>query len=246
MQDESNELTTDKFSNSTIYTIIKICKIIFSIISILIFFALIPIISGDWRWIEGWIFTAWFIIRYSTITVYLYYKDPALLAERSKPQTGGQKGWDKYACNMIMAGYFIWFIIMPLDAKRFAWSPAFPLWLKIIGGTELLMALFFMFRAVADNTFTSTVVRIQTERNQRVVSTGIYAFVRHPMYLAGMLMLTGAPLLLSSKYGFLTGIIIALIFAARIIGEEKMLTAELDGYSDYKKKVKYRLIPFIW
>jgi protein-S-isoprenylcysteine O-methyltransferase Ste14 len=139
-----------------------------------------------------------------------------------------------------------WLVLMPLDARRFGWSPVFPLWLKIIGGVLLLPALFFIYRATADNTFLSTVARIQTERKQRVITTGTYSFVRHPLYLGCLLMLIGMPLMVGSLAGVFISLLGALTLAARIIGEEKMMVEELEGYQDYQKKVKYRLIPYIW
>ena len=135
---------------------------------------------------------------------------------------------------------------MPLDAKRYEWSANFPVWLKIIGGITLLLSSFLFYRSYVDNTFLSPLVRIQTERKQRVVSTGIYGFVRHPMYLAGILLFIGTPLLLSSMCGILIAVLISLLLIARITGEERMLVKELDEYTGYRKKVKYRLIPFIW
>ncbi len=91
-----------------------------------------------------------------------------------------------------------------------------------------------------------TLVRIQSERRQQVVSTGVYGIVRHPMYLGGILLFIGTPMLLGSIYGVIIGISMLLLLTFRIIGEEKMMVNELDGYTEYKKKVKYRLIPFIW
>ncbi len=135
---------------------------------------------------------------------------------------------------------------MPLDAKRYEWTRDFPIWLKVLGGIALLVAFFFMFRSLADNPYASHLVRIQTERKQHVVSTGVYGFVRHPMYLGGMLLFIGAPLLLGSRYGILIGAAMSLLLVGRIIGEEKMLVEELEGYDDYRKKVRYKLIPFVW
>jgi protein-S-isoprenylcysteine O-methyltransferase Ste14 len=135
---------------------------------------------------------------------------------------------------------------MPLDAKRYGWTTSFPEGLKVLGGMALLVSFFFFYRSYADNTFLSPLVRIQTERKQKVITTGVYGFVRHPMYLGGTLLFIGTPLLLGSIYGVLIGLIMILLLASRIIGEERMLVNELEGYEDYKKKVKYRLIPFIW
>jgi protein-S-isoprenylcysteine O-methyltransferase Ste14 len=97
-----------------------------------------------------------------------------------------------------------------------------------------------------ENTFASPLVRIQAERRQQVISSGTYGLVRHPLYLAGILMFLGVPLLLGSLYGLFIGILMLVLLAFRIAGEEKMLVNELEGYADYRKKVKYRLIPFIW
>lgn len=135
---------------------------------------------------------------------------------------------------------------MPLDAKRYEWTTNFPLWLNILGGVALLKSFFFFYRAYTDNTFLSPLVRIQTERNQQVISTGVYGFVRHPMYLGAILLFIGAPMLIGSKYGIFIGALMSCNLMTRIIGEEKMLVEELAGYEDYKKTVKYRIIPFIW
>jgi protein-S-isoprenylcysteine O-methyltransferase Ste14 len=135
---------------------------------------------------------------------------------------------------------------MPLDAKRFGWSPDFPLWLKGLGVAGLVGSFFLFFRSYTDNTYLSPLVRIQEDRGQRVVSTGVYGFVRHPMYLGGILMFIGAPLLLGSVFGVVVGLALTILIMARILGEEAMLTRELEGYEDYKLKVRYRLFPYIW
>jgi protein-S-isoprenylcysteine O-methyltransferase Ste14 len=205
-------------------------RMILTAIYILIFPTLILFLSGDWLWIEGWIFNGWFIALCATVIIYLYRNDPALLAERyKKPGTGNQRDWDKYVVYGLVLGFILWIVIMPLDAKRYGWS-----------------ANFLFYRSYADNTFVSPLVRIQAERKQRVVSTGVYGFVRHPMYLGGILLFIGAPLLIGSIYGVLTAVLISFLLLARIIGEERMLVKELEGYADYRKEVKHRLIPFIW
>ena len=226
---------------------LTIGQIIFTLIYILIFPALLLFLSGDWAWIEGWIFSIWFIILCYTTIIFLYRKDPSLLAERyRKPGTGDQKGWDKYVVIGLVIGFTAWIIIMPLDAKRFEWTTNFPVWLKVIGMIELILSFFLFYRSYADNTFLSPLVRIQTERKQQVVTTGVYSFVRHPMYLGGILLFIGAPMLLGSAYGIILGFSMLFLLASRIIGEEKMLASELEGYTEYKKKVRHRLIPFVW
>lgn len=225
----------------------KVSQILTSIVASLIFAVVILLLAGDWFWLEGWIFIIFWLSMTLSIGIYLSKYDPALLAERSKmPGSDNQKGWDKYYQSFAYLSLIVWVIIMPLDAKRYAWSPYFPVWVKVVGGVALLPALYFLFQSVATNTFASTMVRIQTERKQHVISTGVYGFVRHPMYLGNSFMLVGAPLMLGSIYGLIIGLIAVFFMAVRIIGEESMLVNELEGYEDYKKKVRYRLIPFVW
>ena len=222
-------------------------KIVFAFLYILLFPALILLLSGDFTWTEGWIFSIWFIVLCFATILYLYRKDPALLAERyKKPGDGNQERWDRYAVYGLLIGFILWIIIMPLDAKRFGWSPVFPLWLNVLGGAGLAGSFFLFFRSYTDNTFLSPLVRIQKDRKQRVVSKGVYGFVRHPMYLGAILMFVGAPLLLGSFYGVLAGLALTILLMVRIMGEEVMLTRDLEGYRDYTQNVRYRLFPFLW
>jgi protein-S-isoprenylcysteine O-methyltransferase Ste14 len=197
--------------------------------------------------VEGWIFALWMAVMIAFNLIYLYWKDPELLTERTKaPGSGNQKSWDKYVMIFILVIAVLWLVVLPLDAGRYHWSPIFPLWLKIIGGVALVPALYLIERTTIENTFLSTRVRIQTERKQRVITTGVYSFVRHPLYLGCALLMFGAPLLVGSVYGLILSVIGLLVLAGRTVGEEKMLIEELEGYDEYKKKVKYRLIPFVW
>lgn len=226
----------------------KMHNLIFTVLFTSVFFPLIILISaGTWRWLEGWLFSLWMAVMVDSNVIYLYFKDPELLAERAH-QSGqdNQKKWDRYFLPFAYSMSIIWFILIPMDAKRFGWSPAFPVGLKILGGLFLIPALYFIYFATAENTFLSTRVRIQSERKQNVVSSGVYGFVRHPLYLGVLLMLVGIPLLTGSLIGLIISFIALVALIVRILGEEKMLIEELDGYQDYTMKVKYRLFPFIW
>lgn len=223
-------------------------KFLFSILITSIIFPLIVILAaGDCLWLEGWIFGLWFDAMVISNMLYLYRNDPDLMVERSKaPGSDNQKQWDKYLLTFAYVMAIVWFIIMPIESKRFAWSLDFPLLVKIIGGILLIPALYLIYQATAQNTYLSTMVRIQSERKQQVVSTGVYGFVRHPLYLGCLLMLFGAPLLLGSIIGLIIAVIALILLVIRILGEEKLLVNELEGYEEYKKKVNYRLFPQLW
>jgi protein-S-isoprenylcysteine O-methyltransferase Ste14 len=222
--------------------------LILNCIATTVFFPVLILgLAGDWRWLAGWIFGLWMAAMILFNLIYLYTKDPALLAERTKVSgSDNQKTWDRYLIVVILALAVLWLIIMPLDAKRFGWSPPFPFWLKVIGGLMLIPTIYLIERTTIENTFLSTMVRIQDERKQRVISTGVYGFVRHPLYLGCLLMMWGAPLLLGSVCGLILTLVGSIVLIARITGEEKMLVTELEGYEDYRHKVKFHLIPLVW
>jgi len=204
-------------------------------------------LSGDWRWVEGWIFGLWFVALCAASIGWLYRNDPTLLAERYRwPGSGGQSLADQVIVYGLLFGFVAWIAIPPLDARRFHWTPPLPAWCEAVGVGLLLGGAFFLFRSFTDNPFLSPLVRIQGERGQRLVSTGVYGTVRHPMYLGASLMFLGGPLLLGSGWGLLLGLGLVLLLMVRIVGEEKLLARELEGYEAYRREVRYRLVPRIW
>ncbi len=128
-------------------------------------FAALPLwLSGDWRWVEGWIFCIWWASFMLASVLWLRYRDPALLAERMRmPGSGGEARSDVAILIAVKLCSMAWMVVPPLDV-RFNWTPRLPLWSEACGGILLLVGTFFMFRALTDNTFASQLVRIQTER----------------------------------------------------------------------------------
>jgi protein-S-isoprenylcysteine O-methyltransferase Ste14 len=222
-------------------------KLIGAFFYLLLFPVILLFLAGDWRWTEGWLFSIIFYVMCSANLLYLHFKDPALLKERfGSPIQKEQKTWDKVVLLLFFLEFLVWFAIMPLDAHRFGWSPVFPLWTRITGVILLIFAMALLFEAMRENTFAAPVVKMQRERGQHVISTGMYGIVRHPMYAGAVLLFISAPLLLGSVYGLALGLLLIVTIAARSVGEEAMLKQELDGYSDYMKNVKWRIIPFVF
>jgi protein-S-isoprenylcysteine O-methyltransferase Ste14 len=226
---------------------VPLSKLIGSLIYLLFFPVILFLLAGDWRWTEGWIFSIVFCALCFVTLIYLYFKDPALLKERfGSPIQEGQKPWDRVVLSLFFLEFLVWYAIMPLDARRFGWSPAFPLWVKIVGAILVVISSAIVFEALNENTFAAPVVKMQKERGQKVISTGLYGIVRHPMYAGATLLFIGAPLLLNSVYGLIIGFVLIVTIAIRSLGEEAMLKQELEGYSVYMKKVRWRLIPFLF
>jgi protein-S-isoprenylcysteine O-methyltransferase Ste14 len=142
-------------------------------------------------------------------------------------------------------GFLAWIVLMPLDGSRFHWTH-WPLAVAIAGSVLLVPAAYLMFGALAENTFASPLVRIQEERQQHVIATGVYSVVRHPMYLGAVLMFVGAPLLTRAATALGVGGLLVIVLAVRIVGEEKLLVRELRGYDEYRNRVRWRLVPFVF
>jgi protein-S-isoprenylcysteine O-methyltransferase Ste14 len=222
-------------------------KLISAFFYLLIFPAILLFLGGDWRWTEAWVYSILFYVMCSANLLYLHFKDPALLKERfGSPVQKEQKPWDKVLLMLFFIEFLVSFAIMPLDARRFHWSPEFPLWIKIAGALLLTLGLAMVFEAFRENTFAAPVVKMQKERGQKVISTGMYGVVRHPMYAGAVLLFISTPMLLGSIYGLALGLLLIITIAARSVGEEAMLKQELEGYSDYMKRVKWRIIPFVF
>lgn len=136
-------------------------------------------------------------------------------------------------------------MVMALDAVHFHWSPL-PAWLQGVGVLVLLSSFYLLFLTFRENTYLSTIVRIQADRGHTVVSTGPYHYVRHPMYTGMLAFMIGTPLVLGAWYGIFGGLLFMLILARRAVLEEQTLRHELGGYPAYMAQVKYRLIPYLW
>lgn len=188
----------------------------------------------------AYLFMALLFVPMLIMGVVMLFAAPDLLKKRldSKEKEATQKGVVALSGLMFPIG----FALSALDF-RFGWSSV-PLWLVIVASVLFLMGYAMYAEVMRENAYLSRTVEIQ--ENQKVISTGLYGIVRHPMYLATLFMFLPIPLILGSFWGLIPFVAYPFIIVARTINEEKVLTEGLDGYTEYKQKVKYRLIPFIW
>jgi protein-S-isoprenylcysteine O-methyltransferase Ste14 len=201
--------------------------------------------AGTLAWPAAWVFLALFFSFFVAVNAWLFRHNPGLLEERMKLSRPNQQGWDKLLFPLLLVFSIAWLVSMAFDAVRFHWSQV-PELLQGIGVIILLWSFSLLFLTFRENSYLSTVVRIQEERGQKVISTGPYHYVRHPMYAAILIFVVGTSMLLGSWYGILVGLVFMVLLARRAVLEERALQQELPGYTVYMQQVKYRLIPFVW
>jgi protein-S-isoprenylcysteine O-methyltransferase Ste14 len=201
--------------------------------------------AGTIAWPAAWTFLALFFVFVIAITAWLYQYNPGLLRERMKVSSPDQKAIDRVLFLVLQFGVVAWLILMPLDAVRFHWSQV-PLVLQGVGTVLLLCSFYIFFITFRENSYLSPLIRIQHEREQTVVSSGPYHYVRHPMYAAAVLWMIGTALLLGSWYGVLWALVLVVLIGRRAMLEEHILRAELQGYDRYMSEVKYRFVPYVW
>jgi protein-S-isoprenylcysteine O-methyltransferase Ste14 len=217
-----------------------------TIVTVLVVGVALFLPAGTMAWPAAWVGLILFLGYVVAQGLWLVSRNPGLLAERMtglrKP---GRKAWDRALFGAFQTLLLAWLILMPLDAVRFGWSHI-AVWLQGIGAVLLLGSFALLFVTFRENPYLSPAVRVQTERGQKVISTGPYRYVRHPMYAAIIPYFLGTALLLGSWYGALFGWVLAGMLAGRAVLEERVLRAELPGYAEYMAQVKYRFIPHVW
>jgi protein-S-isoprenylcysteine O-methyltransferase Ste14 len=213
------------------------------VIVALVMSLLIFVPAGTIHYWPAWVYLSIFTGASLVVTVYLLITDRALLERRMR---GGPTAESRPAQKIIMLvvsmGFAALLVVPGLD-RRFGWSRA-PVWVVVLGDALVFTGMCLITWVYRENSFTSATIEIA--RNQKVISTGPYAVVRHPMYASGALYLFGTPLALGSYWDLLPVAVMAPFLIWRIIDEESLLATELPGYTDYQKRVRYRLLPFVW
>ena len=199
--------------------------------------------AGTTRYWQGWVYLLLFFLMTAGITVDLMWRDPALLARRMKGgPTAEPRPLQRFLVLGASVGFFGLLVIPALDF-RYKWSIV-PLAAVVTGDVLFVVGCLLIARVYRENTFTSATIDIA--EGQRVISSGPYAIVRHPLYASALVYLAGTPLALGSYWGLLALVFMLPFLVWRLVDEEHLLVRELPGYADYRRQVRYRLVPFVW
>ena len=216
-----------------------------TVVWILGFAVLLFVPAGTLHWPGAWVFLGFMVATGLGCGSWLAKNNPGLLAERMRPPIQpDQPAADKKLLVVFFAVNLIWLITMGFD-ERF--HPArMPFAWQALGLALLIASSAFIMWVFMENTFAAAVVKVQSERGHHVISSGPYAYVRHPMYSAAVLFMIGVALVVGSWWGTAISPVFAILFAVRIRIEERTLMAGLAGYADYAARVRYRLLPGVW
>jgi protein-S-isoprenylcysteine O-methyltransferase Ste14 len=214
-----------------------------SVLGLVAFALLLFLPAGTFNYWQAWVFIAVFSVATLAPSVYLLVKDPAALERRMH---AGPAAETRTVQKIIIVGAFLLLpavgVFSALD-HRFGWSPV-PTAVSLVGDALVAIGLGIAQFVVIQNSYAAA--NITVEAGQKVVSTGLYGIVRHPMYVGTLILTAGVPLALGSWWGLLILIPGLVGIAFRVLDEEKMLTQDLDGYREYTQKVPYRLVPHVW
>ncbi len=192
---------------------------------------------------QAWVYLIIFGTSSLLITLFLMKKDVELLKRRIHAGAAAENERIQKIIQAFAQLIFIGIMIIPGFDHRFAWSDV-PVYLEVTGDIFVALGFFIVFLVFKENTFTSAIIEIA--ENQKVISTGPYKFVRHPMYSGALLLLIFTPFALDSFWAFPFVIVMIIIIIYRLLDEEKFLSKNLDGYKSYCQKTRFRLIPRIW
>ncbi len=196
--------------------------------------------AGTFNYWEAWVYLAILFTPMFFVMQYLLKNDPALLERRMRTK---EKAGEQSLIIKLSYVYFLVVFLLPGFDKRFGWSNT-PLWLILIADALVLLGYITVIFVFRENSYASRTVEV--DQDQKVIDTGPYAIVRHPMYSGLTTLYVLSPLALGSYWSLIPAVLIIPLIVARILSEEKILAKELAGYTEYQQKVKYRLVPFVW
>jgi protein-S-isoprenylcysteine O-methyltransferase Ste14 len=199
--------------------------------------------AGTVNYWQAWVFLLILITLSLLITIYLIRNDPELLKRRMRGGPTAEKRVSQRVIMIFTSLGFIGLLVVPGLDRRFSWSTV-PLAVVIAGDALVALGYYFIFLVFRQNTYSSATIEMAA--NQKVIDSGPYSLLRHPMYAGALLYLLGMPLALGSYWGLVPFVAMIPFLIWRIFDEEMMLTRELEGYGEYKQRVRYRLVPGVW
>ena len=213
-------------------------------VSGLVFFiALIFLTAGTWNYWQGWVFLAVFAASTTAFTIYLAIYDKPLLERRMKAGPWHEQERSQQVIVSLVFVAFFAFMILPILDYRYGLSRV-PAWVSLVGNAIIVLSYLAIFRVIRANSWAASNIRVEVD--QRVIDTGPYAYVRHPMYAAAIWLFVGIPLALGSWWSVALLILFLPVLLWRLLDEENILARNLSGYTEYMSRVKYRLIPRVW
>ena len=217
--------------------------LVFGLVELVVFGSMLFFPAGTFDYWQAWVFLVVVVLAAWIPTIYLQRKNPVVLERRMR---GGPAAETRTAQKVVIAGLYLslaaMVVVSVLD-HRFGWSPV-PTAICLVGDVLVAVGLGVVVLVIIQNSYAAATV--QVEAGQKVVSTGLYGLVRHPMYTGNVIMMVGIPLALGSYWGLVFVVPALIVLASRIRDEEKLLQEELDGYREYTQKVRYRLMPGMW
>ena len=216
----------------------------FGVVGLTLVMGLIIFLSaGTLLFWEGWLYLLVFAVCVTIITLYFLQKDPGLIERRVSGGPTAEKEKSQIIIQSFGGLFFIALLVIPGIDQRFNWSQVSPV-LVIVANIFILIGFMIVFWVFNENSYTASTIAV--EEAQKVVTTGPYRWVRHPMYFGAVLMLILTPLAMGSYWGLFCSIPLCIVIVVRLLDEERFLTQNLAGYKDYCQHTKYRLIPLTW
>ena len=217
------------------------------VINMVLLPGLLFLLAGTWKWWRAWVFLGVFFAVAMVVMAIPFPGKQELFKERLKPVLQkGQPLADKVLVILLIASVCGLLVFIPLSVFRFHWLGTPAPFISASGLVVCFAGYWIAYLAVRENAFASAVVRYQEERQQKVIDTGLYGVIRHPIYAGLILFILGIPLWLESYAGVLFSVIPIATLMLRTVAEERFLKRELQGYEAYKERVRYRLVPYLW
>ena len=199
--------------------------------------------AGTLDYWQAWVYLVIFVVASLLITLDLIKRDPELLQRRLRGGPAAEKRSTQRVIMFFIVIAFISLLVVPGYDRQYGWSKV-PDYIVIAADVLVVLGFYFIFRVYKENTYTSATIEVAA--NQKVIASGPYRVVRHPLYASGLIYLLATPMALGSYWGLIPSLALIPLLIWRLLDEEDMLRRELEGYREYQQRVRYRLLPGVW